>query len=147
MTGKRKRSGEEGMDVDEDADAEEAWEDDEDSSDKMDVDESGQSARRKARKSNTGSAVVAATAGLGRTNKSGGRVTARAGAVRVPAKDRQGTGLRDPSQRAKATKLHDLSLRERNRHARAGEADRHITVKNVEWMLKGKRGKGSTRSR
>jgi nucleolar GTP-binding protein len=133
--GKRKRTGEEAeeMEVDSEAGAADdsaAWSDEDES---MDVDDAAASARgAKSRKSNAGKRLAtlrSATAGIGTTTKSGGRPSARAGPVRTPSKNRQTEGFQGPAQIRKARDLHDLSLRERNRLAKASESDRAIKEK------------------
>lgn len=152
IAGKRKRDRDGEDDGDEDMEGDEgSWEDEAGEGDAMEVDdgEGASSGRRKARKSNEGGKVQArlrsSTTAL--TNKSGGRITARAGAARVPARDRSKMGLKNEEQQQKAVKLHDLSLREGNRQARAGESDRHIKEKLPKWLFAGKMGKGTSRSR
>ncbi|CAO1615275.1 unnamed protein product [Parajaminaea phylloscopi] len=148
-TGKRSRDAEGEMDVDDDAgeasDAE--WEDEDES---MDVDASTSS--RKKVKANSGVASRAirardAATGLAKTTKSGGHPSARAGPVRRPTKNRQLEGLPRPELQDKVRSLHDLSLRERNRNAKAGESDRAIKEKKPKWLFAGKRKQGTTRSR
>ena len=110
---KRKR-GEE-MDVDEEGDSEEDEDGEgEEGGDWMDVDGEGDDGRSppKRRKSNTGTAITAASKHAPRTN-------------------RQTAGMRDQSQVSKAVKLRNLGQRERNMHAKAGESDRAIRVKMV----------------
>lgn len=122
------------------------WQDASDSGD-MDIDDAPS---RKASKTNTGSRTLrarAATTTLANRTKSGGVPNAKAGPVRVPARNRGTEGLRDKGQEDKVRRLKDLSLRERNRLAKAGEADRAIRETKPKWLFQGKRGKGSTRSR
>lgn len=150
-TGKRARG-----DADADADMSEAeggdesesqWQD-EDEDDSMDVDTS-RSSNNKRLKDNTSRAVMArnAAAGVGTTTKSGGRPSARAGPVRRPARNRQLEGMPTKEIQDKVRSLRDLSLRERNRLAKAGESDRAVQEKKPKWLLAGKRPQGSTRSR
>ncbi|EPQ50165.1 putative nucleolar GTP-binding protein 1 [Gloeophyllum trabeum ATCC 11539] len=112
----RKRKRDE-MDVDmEDAEAEEA------EGDWMDVD--GEDSPNKRVKGNSG------------------RVVAKG--KREPRSNRQLAGMRDEAQASKAIKLRNLGQRERNMHARAGEADRHIRVKMPKHLFSGKRKMGKT---
>lgn len=118
----------------------------------MDNGEDGGSGRHshKASKTNAGSRVQrarAATSTLANRTKSGGMPNARAGPVRVAARNRATQGLRDKAQEEKVRDLKDLSLRERNRQAKAGESDRAIKETKPKWLFAGKRGKGTTRSR
>ena len=111
----RKRKRDEEMDVDEDGDSGEDEDGEgEEGGDWMDVDGEGDNGRSppKRRKSNTGTAVIAAGKHAPRTN-------------------RQTAGMRDQSQVSKAVKLRNLGQRERNMHAKAGESDRAIKVKMV----------------
>ncbi len=55
--------------------------------------------------------------------------------------------MRDAAQSKKARSLHDLSIRERNWHAKAGESDRAIQASLPKWLNTGKRGLGTARSR
>ncbi|CEH15571.1 gtp binding protein 4 [Ceraceosorus bombacis] len=153
LKAKRKRGGADDDDESMEVDAatkthdEDAWSDDEQDG-SMDVD--GEAPGGKKRKGNTGKKLAAlrgATAGVGSTTKSGGAITARAGAVRRPTKNRQTAGLAGKAQVEKARELKDLSLRERNRLAKAGESDRAIKEKMPKWLFAGKRGKGTSRSR
>lgn len=151
--GKRKRTAD-GEDTGNDtdmqlADISDDWQDDESS--EMEVDDGAEGgARRKAAKSNAGSRLLrarAATSTLANKTRSGGVPNARAGPLRTPARNRATQGLRDKAQEDKVRSLKDLSLRERNRLAKAGEADRHVGTTMPKWLLSGKRGKGTTRSR
>lgn len=81
------------------------------------------------------------------TNREGGLITSRAGAARIPARNRQSEGLRGKDQELKARSLHEMSLRDRNREARAGESDRRIQESKPKWLFAGKRSNGTTRSR
>lgn len=81
------------------------------------------------------------------TNKSGGAITSRAGAARIPARNRQSEGLRGKEQELKARSLHEMGIRERNREARAGESDRRIQETKPKWLFAGKRSNGTSRSR
>lgn len=155
-TGKRSRRAEGDGDEDEemgDASSDEAaWEDEPDSDADGDV-SMGDSSRRSAKKakSNAGTsrAIIArnAASGLAATTKSGGHPSARAGPVRRPTKNRQTEGLPTKGLQDKVRDLNDLSLRDRNRNAKAGESDRAIKEKKPKWLLAGKRKQGTTRSR
>lgn len=81
------------------------------------------------------------------TNKSGGAISARAGAARIPARNRQAEGLQSKAQENKARELHSMAIRDRNREARAGESDRRIQASKPKWLYTGKRGLGTSRSR
>ncbi|CAL1705994.1 unnamed protein product [Somion occarium] len=77
------------------------------------------------------------------------RVKSNSGAVvaknaRLPKSNRQFAGFRDQAQASKAVKLRNLGQRERNMHARAGEADRAIKTKMPKHLFAGKRGMGKT---
>lgn len=63
---------------------------------------------------------------------------------RVPASDRQMTGLRDQGQLTKARELHKFAQRPRNALAKAGEADRQIKTKLPRHLFAGKRKGGKT---
>jgi hypothetical protein len=62
-----------------------------------------------------------------RAKTTSGRVTTK----RVPASDRQMTGLKNEQQLTKARELHKFAQRPRNAMAKAGEADRVIKTKLV----------------
>lgn len=114
---KRKRANDEEdaeMDVDDGGDGAEE--------DWMDVD--GEGAPQKRAKVNSGKAVVKNP--------------------KVPRTDRQLAGMRDDTQAARAVKLRNLGQRERNYHAKAGEADRAIKTKMPKHMFAGKRKMGKT---
>ena len=134
--GKRKRGdGDEEM---QDVDGEDAWEDEKD---EMDVDDAaGDSKRRKARKSNENQRVASGST-------SSRAVAVSAATKRLPRSNRATAGMRDAKQSSKAVKLHDLSIRERNWHAKAGESDRKIPESKPKWLFAGKRGAGTSRSR
>ncbi|KDN38631.1 GTP binding protein 4 [Tilletiaria anomala UBC 951] len=136
--GKRKRTGEEEDAEMEDAD-EQAWVDEDDGEGAMDVD--NETAKpRKARKSNSNQRVA--------SGSTSSRATAVSAATkRLPRSNRATAGMRDAKQSEKAVKLHDLSIRERNMHAKAGESDRHIREVKPKWLFAGKRGMGTSRSR
>ena len=80
------------------------------------------------------------------TNRAGGSISSRAGAARIPARNRQSEGLRSKDQEKKARELHSMAIRDRNREARAGESDRRIQESKPKWLYAGKRGLGTTRS-
>ncbi|KAN0061115.1 Nucleolar GTP-binding protein 1 [Thecaphora frezii] len=145
LAGKRKRDLE-GNDEDASMEVEDddagAWEDEAGDA-SMDFDEDG--GRRKARKSNVGAKLRSSTTAL--TNNSGGKITSRAGAKRVPARDRSTMGLKNDAQKDKAVRLHDISLRPFALQAKTGESDRHIKEKLPKWLFAGKMGKGTSRSR
>jgi len=68
---------------------------------------------------------------------------------RTPAKGlmvkpRDQSGMRDKAQISKAKKMHKVSQRDRNMHAKKGEGDRVILNMRLKHMLSGKRGNGST---
>lgn len=58
--------------------------------------------------------------------------------------DRLLDGVADGSQRSKTDRMGKLQRRDRNRHARKGEADRHTTVSLPKHLFSGKRGNGKT---
>lgn len=58
--------------------------------------------------------------------------------------DRLNDGINDGSVRDKAERLAKLHRRDRNRQARQGEADRHLTLSIPKHLFSGKRGIGST---
>ncbi|KXL50458.1 hypothetical protein M433DRAFT_8381 [Acidomyces richmondensis BFW] len=61
--------------------------------------------------------------------------------------NRREDGVTDETSRTKAERLAKLSQKKMNRMARQGEADRHQTASLPKWLVAGKRGLGSTRSR
>ena len=61
--------------------------------------------------------------------------------------NRREDGVTDGAAREKAERLAKLSQKKMNRMARQGEADRHQTAAIPKWLVAGKRGAGSTRSR
>ncbi|KAK3680801.1 Nucleolar GTP-binding protein 1 [Vermiconidia calcicola] len=63
------------------------------------------------------------------------------------AVNRREDGVTDEKSRTKAERLAKLGQKKMNRMARQGEADRHTTASLPKWLLAGKRGMGSTRSR
>ena len=150
LVGKReKRETLDGMDedLDEDVDAEETL--DNEADDSMSVDEDAVPARKKRATtlSHHFGLVRGKSATTATTNRAGGPISARAGAARIPARNRQSEGLRSREQETKARSLHGMSIRERNMQARAGESDRRIQAAKPKWLFTGKRGLGSTRSR
>lgn len=58
--------------------------------------------------------------------------------------DRLLDGVADGEMRSKADRMAKLQRRERNRMARAGEADRHATASLPKHLFSGKRGNGKT---
>ncbi|KAG2154480.1 P-loop containing nucleoside triphosphate hydrolase protein [Suillus bovinus] len=66
---------------------------------------------------------------------------------RAPKSNRQLAGMRDQQQASKAVKLRNLGQRERNRLAKAGEADRVIQTKMPKHLFAGKRKAGKTNRR
>lgn len=80
------------------------------------------------------------------------RVKSNSGAVvakhpRAPKSNRQFAGMGNEQQASKAVKLRNLSQRERNRLAKAGEADRVIQTKMPKHLFAGKRKAGKTNRR
>ncbi|GAM84974.1 hypothetical protein ANO11243_029770 [Dothideomycetidae sp. 11243] len=65
----------------------------------------------------------------------------------VSRMDRRNDGVTNETARSKADRLAKLGQKKMNRMARQGEADRHTTAAKSKWLLAGKRGNGSTRSR
>ena len=63
------------------------------------------------------------------------------------AVNRREDGVTDEVARTKAEKLAKLGQKKMNRMARQGEGDRHTTASIPKWLVAGKRGMGSTRSR
>ncbi|KAF2774543.1 P-loop containing nucleoside triphosphate hydrolase protein [Teratosphaeria nubilosa] len=61
--------------------------------------------------------------------------------------NRREDGVTDETARTKAERLAKLGQKKMNRMARQGEADRHTTAAIPKWLVAGKRGMGSTRSR
>ena len=57
------------------------------------------------------------------------------------------TGVAAVGARSEAERLAKLGQKKMNRMARQGEADRHTTGSLAKWLVAGKRGMGSTRSR
>ncbi|KAK4629865.1 Nucleolar GTP-binding protein 1 [Fulvia fulva] len=66
---------------------------------------------------------------------------------RSQSKNRRDDGVTDELARTKAERMQKLGQKKMNRMARQGEADRHTTAAKSKWLLAGKRGMGSTRSR
>lgn len=66
---------------------------------------------------------------------------------REQSTNRRDDGVTDDVARSKAERLQKLGQKKMNRMARQGEADRHTTAAKSKWLLAGKRGMGSTRSR
>jgi len=60
---------------------------------------------------------------------------------------RDESGFAHDEAKAAAVKVERKMQRKRNKLARAGEADRHSSVKLIRWQVAGKRGIGNTRSR
>lgn len=65
----------------------------------------------------------------------------------VSRMNRRDDGVTDEASKEKAERQAKLSQRKMNRAARQGEADRHSTASLSKWLVAGKRGMGSTRSR
>ena len=63
------------------------------------------------------------------------------------AHNRREDGVTEDAARSKAEKLAKLGQKKMNRMARQGEGDRHTTASLPKWLIAGKRGMGSTRSR
>lgn len=145
LVGKRKER-EASMDVEDDAD-DSNINDDVDETMSVDDDDVPPTKSRAIGPRMTGGMVRGKSATTATVNKSGGPISARAGAARIPARNRQAEGLRSVEQEDKARELHELSIRERNMHARAGESDRRIQASRPKWLFTGKRGLGKTRSR
>ncbi|KAJ9630439.1 Nucleolar GTP-binding protein 1 [Taxawa tesnikishii (nom. ined.)] len=61
--------------------------------------------------------------------------------------NRREDGVTDEVARDKAERMAKLGQKKMNRMARQGEADRHTTASKQKWLMSGKRGMGSTRSR
>ncbi|EME43870.1 hypothetical protein DOTSEDRAFT_71621 [Dothistroma septosporum NZE10] len=66
---------------------------------------------------------------------------------RSQSKNRRDDGVTNELARTKAERMQKLGQKKMNRMARQGEADRHTTAAKSKWLLAGKRGMGSTRSR
>lgn len=137
LVGKRKS-----RDEDDDVDMEdEEDEEDADMSDGMSVEETAEAPSRKKIRGAADKRSVALTRGrsstTASTNREGGPISARAGAARIPARNRQADGLRNVEQLKKARSLHELGIRERNQHAKAGESDRRIQESKPKWLFAG----------
>lgn len=142
LVGKRKDR-EASMDVEEESDDNT---DDADESMSMDEDVPRKKSRAVAPRT-SGGMMRGKSATTATVNRSGGPISARAGAARIPARNRQAEGMRNVEQEKKARELHELGIRERNMRAKAGESDRRILASRPKWLFTGKRGLGSTRSR
>lgn len=66
---------------------------------------------------------------------------------RHPMKNRQLQGAPKAAQQEKANELRHFAQRDRNRQARAGDADRHVPDSMPKWLFTGKRKQGSTNRR
>ncbi|EDO15142.1 hypothetical protein Kpol_397p1 [Vanderwaltozyma polyspora DSM 70294] len=75
-------------------------------------------------------------------NESLSNASANGGKLRQT--DRLVDGVADGEMRSKADRMAKLQRRERNRMARAGEADRHATASLPKHLFSGKRGNGKT---
>lgn len=67
--------------------------------------------------------------------------------VRTQTSNRNTQGITDGKSQEQAGKLAKLVQRQRNRMARQGDADHRETASKAKWLLAGKRGNGSHRSR
>lgn len=67
--------------------------------------------------------------------------------ARTQSTNRRDDGVTNEAARTKAERMAKLGQKKMNRMARQGEADRHTTAAKSKWLLAGKRGMGSTRSR
>ena len=67
--------------------------------------------------------------------------------MRSQSKSRRDDGVKSETARTDAERLTKLGQKKMNRMARQGEADRHQTASIPKWLVAGKRGMGSTRSR
>ncbi|KAK3678281.1 Nucleolar GTP-binding protein 1 [Recurvomyces mirabilis] len=70
-----------------------------------------------------------------------------ASTIRGQSTNRREDGVTDEVARSKADRLAKLGQKKMNRMARQGEGDRHQTASIPKWLVAGKRGAGSTRSR
>jgi nucleolar GTP-binding protein len=68
-------------------------------------------------------------------------------ATRTQTSNRNEMGITDGKSKEKAAKLAKLVQRQRNRMARQGDADHRETASKAKWLLAGKRGNGTHRSR
>lgn len=66
---------------------------------------------------------------------------------RTQSRNRRDDGVPDPTARTKADRIAKLGQKKMNRMARQGEGDRHQSASLAKWLIAGKRGIGSTRSR
>jgi nucleolar GTP-binding protein len=66
---------------------------------------------------------------------------------RAPQSNRQLAGMRDEAQASKAIRMRNVSQRQRNMLAKAGESDRAIRVKMPKHLFSGKRKSGKTNRR
>ncbi|GAV55314.1 hypothetical protein ZYGR_0AS06380 [Zygosaccharomyces rouxii] len=64
--------------------------------------------------------------------------------VKLRQSDRLLDGVSDGNTRSRAERMTKLQRRERNRHARAGESDRHTPASLPKHLFSGKRGLGKT---
>lgn len=64
--------------------------------------------------------------------------------VKLRQTDRLLDGVADGSMRSKADRMAKMERRERNRHAKQGESDRHNVVSLSKHLFSGKRGVGKT---
>lgn len=92
-------------------------------------------AARKNKYVESGADVVFGGADSTNTSSNGGKLR---------QSDRLLDGVADGSMRSKADRLAKVQRRERNREARAGEADRHSTAALAKHLFSGKRGIGKT---
>jgi nucleolar GTP-binding protein len=67
--------------------------------------------------------------------------------LRSQSTNRRDDGVTNATARSKADRLAKLGQKKMNRMARQGEADRHQTASMPKWLIAGKRGAGTTRSR
>jgi nucleolar GTP-binding protein len=67
--------------------------------------------------------------------------------LRSQSTNRRDDGVTNEAARTKADRMQKLSQKKMNRMARQGEGDRHQTASMAKWLVAGKRGNGSTRSR
>ncbi|GAO51177.1 GTP binding protein Nog1 [Saitoella complicata NRRL Y-17804] len=64
-----------------------------------------------------------------------------------PKTDRREDGIMSEVARERADRVAKMAFRERNRHARAGEADRHVPESRPKHLLAGKRSNGTASHR
>ncbi|CDH12362.1 Nucleolar GTP-binding protein 1 [Zygosaccharomyces bailii ISA1307] len=67
-----------------------------------------------------------------------------ANGTKLRQSDRLLDGVADGTTRSRAERMAKMQRRERNRHARAGEADRHVAASLPKHLFSGKRGVGKT---